>query len=129
MRKKTNRGSIIAMALIISLVLSISGLTLLTTVRYTSTEVQVDEVKRTKSYYASLAGLRYASIWLNSKDSDGKLDPDETYTVTSSNPKDGWARLFNDLQLSREGLVLKIEIEQIERDGKADQSKVTAVCR
>ena len=105
---KNNKGSVLVMALIVSLVLTLSGLTLLNTVQYTAIDVRVDEVKRTKAYYAALSSLRYATIWLKTNATtvrDHLEEPgNDYYIITRGVDQYGWDKLAKDLKWSDDGL-------------------------
>ncbi|MGM0568704.1 MAG: hypothetical protein ACQESB_05755, partial [Elusimicrobiota bacterium] len=103
---KNNKGSVLVMALIVSLVLTLSGLTLLNTVQYTAVDVRVDEVKRTKAYYASLSALRFASIWLktNAATVNAHLGDGNDYYIITPDDEHAWNELAEDLKWSEQGL-------------------------
>ncbi|GEM_PF-3036638 len=107
MIKKGNEGSVLALAVIVSLIMTLSGLALLNTIQHTGTGVRGDEVQRTKAFYASLSALRFTYLWIawNSREIREHLDEgNESYIIDSSTTDSRWNALANQLKWQEEGL-------------------------
>gem|GEM_PF-2561390 len=77
MNTKNKKGYALMLAILLVIILAISGLGLYYSIEHLAKEIRIKEVNRIKGYYCAVAGLRYAAILL--RDSAGNLgftDPD-----------------------------------------------------
>ncbi len=90
--KKANKGSVLILTIIFLLIITVMNIGLYFSAESNAKLVKVKEVKHMKSYYAAVAGLRYAKILLETPaifgftelGESGDPSAPESYVVTGN---------------------------------------------
>jgi hypothetical protein len=132
MKANTQKGSALIIVTIMTMIFAMLNISLLLSVINVSTETKLVETSSIKSYYATIAGMRYASILLsNNIDALGftplgapgdPVDP-EVYNVTGTELGDNF---FADMGISSSDL--SIIITEINTGADAGEYNVVVRC-